>query len=95
MLSKEKKIVYLAHGFMETIGSSKWVNKTRDGYLRRGASVVVVDWGHLNQIQYFQAISNLRTVGRVIGYSILQWGVSFAKVADFSSNFRCFSSRNF
>ena len=77
ILKNEKKVVYLAHGWIEKIDTSPWINRTRDGFVKRGYAVVVVDWGHLNQLSYWQSIANVRTVGAAVGHSIVKWGVSY------------------
>lgn len=76
LLKTSPVIVYVVHGFEEKISTSAWVNRVRDAYVKIGAGVVVVDWGTLNQDPYFQAIANVRTVGAVVGSSILKWDVS-------------------
>lgn len=75
MFNSTKHIVVIAHGFLESIRISTWMNGTRDGWLNRGFEVIVVDWSHGNQVSYWQAAANVRTVGMALGYSIYNWKV--------------------
>ena len=56
-LKNETKVVFIAHGWIENVTTSMWVNRTRDGFLERGCAVVVVDWGRINSISYWQSIA--------------------------------------
>ena len=46
--------------------------------MKRGYAVIIVDWGEMNQVTYWQSAANIRTVGAAVGYSVLKWNVSSA-----------------
>lgn len=72
------KVIFVIHGFMSTYKTVDWMNQIKDGWLKRDAecNVILVDWGKGNQLNYFQAIANVRTVGALMGHAITIWGVS-------------------
>ncbi|KAI1278467.1 Inactive pancreatic lipase-related protein 1 [Halotydeus destructor] len=69
-------IVYVVHGWIEKASTSPWILPITLGWVHRGRKVILVDWRHGNQIDYFQAIANVRVVGAMIGHSILNWGIA-------------------
>ena len=74
-LGNNSRVVFIAHGWLEKMSTSEWMTALRDEYLKRGASVIVVDWRRGNGVQYWQAMANVRIVGAMIGKSILNWGI--------------------
>lgn len=73
------KIVYLIHGYLDNVTDSKWIQPVARAWNQRGASVIAVDWKFGCQ-DFFQATSNVRTVGAVVGLSIVNWRVSVSLV---------------
>lgn len=72
---QSSEVVFVVHGFHESLRISPWLNGTRDGWLNRGKEVIVIEWSHGNQISYWQAAANVRTIGMALGYSIYHWKV--------------------
>lgn len=70
-------VVYLVHGWSEKLNTSVWLKPAVEAWTRtRGRQVIVVDWtGDNGNKYYFQTAANVRTVGKVIGFSILNWGL--------------------
>lgn len=68
------RIVYLIHGWLDNVTDSKWVQPVARAFNDRGAHVILVDWKFGNS-DYFQAASNCRTVGAVVGLTIINWRV--------------------
>lgn len=71
-----QKVVFVTHGWLGTSAVSPFINLTRKGWLERGAHVVLVDWYPANQGSYWQSMANVRSVGAMIGYSMILWDVS-------------------
>lgn len=72
------QIIYLIHGWSETFNTSLWLQKGVEAWTRaRNRTVIVVDWsGDEGNKYYFQTAVNARTVGMVVGFSILKWGLA-------------------
>lgn len=69
------EVVYLVHGWSETLWTSTWLRKVLDAWvMTRNKQVIVVDW-HEGNKYYFQTIQNIITVGRVIGFSLVNWNL--------------------
>ena len=68
------KVIILVHGWSETLDTSVWIKHAAEAFVSRGFPTVVVDWREGNKY-YFQTCANVRTIGAVIGYSILVWKV--------------------
>lgn len=66
---KDRKVVFISHGFANDFRQFTPVNETRDGYLVLGYDVVIVDW-HFADAVYGQAIYNMRVVGAMVGYMV-------------------------
>ena len=73
----EGPVVYLIHGWSETFETSVWLQSAIYAWTRkRLRNVVFVDWsGDEGNKYYFQTAANVRTVGRAVGHSILNWGI--------------------
>ncbi|KAI1287033.1 Inactive pancreatic lipase-related protein 1 [Halotydeus destructor] len=69
-------IVFVVHGWIEKVSTSPWIMPIALGWVGRGRKVIIVDWRHGNQIDYFQAMANVRVVGAMIGYAILNWQIA-------------------
>lgn len=69
------KVIILVHGWSETLETSVWIMHAAKAFVSRGFPTIVVDWREGNKY-YFQTCANVRTIGAVIGYSILTWKVS-------------------
>ncbi|KAI1287037.1 Pancreatic lipase-related protein 2 [Halotydeus destructor] len=70
------QVVFHAHGLIETPSSSLYILPIVQAWVARGRQVILVDWRHGNQLDYFQAIANVRVVGAVIGFAILNWNLA-------------------
>jgi len=70
------KIVIAAHGFLENSVNSVWMPRMKDAYVAQGYTVILVDWRRGNQLNYFQAFSNVRTVGMMVAKVVLNWKIS-------------------
>lgn len=68
------KVIILVHGWSETLETSVWIMHAAKAFVSRGFPTIVVDWREGNKY-YFQTCANVRTIGAVIGYSILAWKV--------------------
>ena len=76
LIRQNPKLVWIIHGLGNDITSSDQIfNKTRDAYLDRGYSVVLVDWHKGNRL-YNQAMANVRIVGALTGQMMLRMGVA-------------------
>lgn len=72
-LQNPTKVVIATHGFLERAEPGSWINELKNGWLQRDAShVIIVDWRRGNRINYFQAASNVRVIGMMIGQLILK-----------------------
>ena len=47
----------------------------RVAYQKLGADVILIDWRKGNQFNYWQASSNVRTVGAMVGQLITKWNI--------------------
>ena len=65
-------IVYVVHGYSESINTSDYYTSIRRGWQSRQACVILVDWFEGNHRNYFQAIANVRSVGAAIAFNIWQ-----------------------
>lgn len=75
IFSQYEKIVYLIHGWSESLQTSYWLNRTlRAWIVQRQTPVVLVDWSLKNK-KYFQTVANAITVGKTIGFSVLKWDI--------------------
>lgn len=71
----EGKVIFLIHGWSENVNTSVWLRKAVDGWTcKRNTQVIVVDW-HEGNKYYFQTIANVRTIGKVIGYALINWNL--------------------
>lgn len=75
-LKNEKRVVFLAHGWLEKISFSQWITDMVDGYTALGYAVIVVDWRGGNPVQYWQSSANMRTVGAILGHAIGSWNIA-------------------
>jgi hypothetical protein len=66
---KDRKFVFITHGYANDFRQFTPINETRDGFLALGYDVIIVDW-HFADSVYGQAIYNMRVVGAMIGYLI-------------------------
>ena len=67
------KVVIVTHGYLERANPGTWIYDFKNGWLHRDAShVIIVDWKQGNRINYFQAASNVRILGMMIGQIILK-----------------------
>lgn len=71
------RVNFVAHGYLENYQASPWMPQLVEAYNNvRGEQVVVVDWHHGNQFQFFQSAANIRTVAKMIGRMVNQWKAS-------------------
>ncbi|KAI1290875.1 Pancreatic triacylglycerol lipase [Halotydeus destructor] len=70
------QIAIVAHGFLESPSSSTWMMRVMNGYYGQGYKVILVDWTKGNQLSYFQAFTNVRTVSAMIAKVIKKWKIS-------------------
>ena len=72
------QVVYLIHGWSEKLNTSVWLKSAVEAWTKkRNTQVIVVDWTMENGNKYyFQTAANVRTVGKVIGFSILNWNIN-------------------
>lgn len=76
LIKQNQKLVWVIHGLMDDITTSDIVfNNTRDAFLDRGYSVVLVDWHKGNRL-YNQAMANVRIVGALTGQLMVRLGVA-------------------
>ena len=70
-------VVFLVHGWSEKLNTSVWLKNAVEAWTKsRGRQVIVVDWtGDNGNKYYFQTAANVRTVGKVIGFSIMNWNL--------------------
>jgi hypothetical protein len=73
--TKNKKIVWIVHGFLNDIRLDPVWNNTAKAYLDRGYDVFLVDWSKGNRL-YLQSIANVRVVGALIGRMMLRLRVT-------------------
>lgn len=74
-LTRGKKIVFIAHGWIEKLATVDWMVALRDAYLERGTDVIIIDWRRGNGIHYWQSMANVRIVGAMIGKAVMNWGI--------------------
>jgi len=67
----DRSIAWIIHGFMNDIHLDNVFNRTKDAYIDRGVSVIIVDWTKGNR-EYFQSIANVRVVGALVG-QMMDW----------------------
>ncbi|KAI1285311.1 Pancreatic triacylglycerol lipase [Halotydeus destructor] len=67
------RLVFVVHGWFETVESSPWMKRMGEAYRKRGYPTIMVDWRGGNQGSYAQSMANVRTVAAVIGRLILEW----------------------
>jgi len=70
-ISDNRPIAWIIHGFMNDITLDNVFNQTKDAYIDRGFSVIMVDWTKGNR-EYFQSIANVRVVGALVG-QMMDW----------------------
>ena len=75
-LGSRERIVYLINGYLDNVTDSVWIQPTARAWNRRGASVIVIDWRYGSNA-FFVACSNVRTVGAVVGFTIINWRVNY------------------
>ena len=72
-MNNPTKVVIATHGYLERANPGTWIYNLKNGWLERDAShVVIVDWKKGNRVNYFQAASNVRVIGMMIGQLILR-----------------------
>lgn len=75
LIKQNPKLVWVVHGLGNDITTADPIfNQTRDAFLKRGYSVVLVDWHKGNRL-YNQAMANVRIVGALLGQMMLRLGV--------------------
>ena len=75
LVQQNPHLVWFIHGFADNMFKNPVFNQTRDAYLRRGFDVVQVDWSGGN-LEYFQALANIRLVAALTGRMIKNYGVA-------------------
>ena len=76
LIKQNQKLVWIVHGLGNDITTADEIfNKTRDAFLDRGYSVVLVDWHKGNRL-YNQAMANVRIVGARTGQMMVRFGVA-------------------
>lgn len=75
LVQQNKHLVWFIHGFSDNMFKNPTFNLTKDAFLKRGYDVVQVDWSGGN-LEYFQALANIRLVGAMTGRMIKNYGVT-------------------
>ena len=100
LIPPKGKIVYLIHGLAENVTDSVWLRPVALAWNARGAAVIIVDWKFGARAYPPQVAVNVRTVGAVVGYSIVTWKVTknlvdcrmtCVKLLDCPSNIGCWT----
>lgn len=60
------KVVIFIHGWTNNYRIDPYMNQTREGWIRRGADYITVDWSRANA-DYDASASNVRVIGAQIG----------------------------
>jgi len=70
-------VVYLIHGWSEKFNTSVWLKPAMYSWTKtRNRQVIVVDWTmDEGNKYYFQTAANVRTVGKAIGFSLINWNL--------------------
>lgn len=70
-------VYYVVHGYAEPMPTriNQWLIPAAKVLNSTGNSVIIVDWAVGADVVYGQAIANLRTVGKTIGFSLFKWKV--------------------
>ncbi|KAI1303898.1 Pancreatic lipase-related protein 2 [Halotydeus destructor] len=68
-------VCFIINGWLQTPTSIPYP-KLKDGLVRLGCQVIMVDWTGGNGPQYFQSAANVQTVGKCVGYAIVSWGIA-------------------
>ena len=69
------RVVVVVHGFLNHFSYESIWNQTKNGWIDRGANVIIVDWSRGNRL-YFQSMANVRVVGALVGQLIKRMGVA-------------------
>lgn len=67
----KKPLLFYLNGSFENYTIQFWINQTRDGFLKQGYNVVLVDWS-LNKFMPAQLAADSRIVGALIG-NLIRW----------------------
>lgn len=70
------RVVFIVHGFMERMSSSKWLTEMRNAFADQGDSAIIVDWRRANAGHYWQAMANTRVIAAMIGRAVLNWRIA-------------------
>lgn len=68
-----RPLAFIVHGFLNNYQFDSYFNETRDGLVKKGFNVIVVDWARANRL-YLQSIANVRIVGALVGHFIKSHG---------------------
>ena len=73
----DTEIYYVIHGYTEPkyYAGNRWLIPAVKTLNVSDKSSIIVDWTSGSGPNYAQAIANLRTVGHVVGYSLLKWNI--------------------
>lgn len=64
-----KPVAFIIHGYLNNYQFDSYFNETKDGLIKKGYNVFVVDWARANRA-YLQSIANVRVVGAMVGHFI-------------------------
>lgn len=75
LVQQNPRLLWFVHGFKDNMFKNPVFNQTRDAFIKRGYDVVQVDWSGGN-LEYFQAVANIRLVGAMTGRMIKNYDVA-------------------
>ena len=62
ILSNQGKVVYLIHGYLDSVTDSVWIRPVARAWNDRGANVIADDW-RFGSVYYFQSLANASVTG--------------------------------